>query len=214
MKKINLLITIFALFFITTKAQAAAMEDAILDLQQRWAVVKYKDVGDQQKTAIKDLSAKAEEVANAYPAQAEPLIWQAIIVSTDAGITGGINALSKVKQARDLLLKAEKINPKALDGSIYTSLGSLYYKVPGWPIGFGDKKKAEEYLQKSLAINAEGIDINFFYGEFLFEQKDYKKSYEYLQKALNAKPRPNRELADSGRKKEIADLLVKVKAKL
>ena len=36
------------------------------------------------------------------------------------------------------------IDPKALDGSAYASLGSLFYQVPGWPIGFGDDKKAAE----------------------------------------------------------------------
>ncbi|MCK7498772.1 MAG: hypothetical protein MZW92_55455 [Comamonadaceae bacterium] len=45
----------------------------------------------------------------------------------------------------------------------------LYYKVPGWPIGFGDKAKAKELLQKALAINPQGIDANYFYGEYLVE---------------------------------------------
>ena len=47
-----------------------------------------------------------------------------------------------------------------LDGSAYNSLGVLYYKVPGWPVGFGDKAKARELLQKALAINPKGIDAN------------------------------------------------------
>ena len=34
-----------------------------------------------------------------------------------------------------------------------SSLGVLYYKVPGWPIGFGDKDKARDLLQKALAVN-------------------------------------------------------------
>ena len=42
--------------------------------------------------------------------------------------------------------------------------------MPGWPIGFGDKKKAEEYLKKALAANPDGIDPNFFYGDFLLDK--------------------------------------------
>jgi len=43
-----------------------------------------------------------------------------------------------------------------LNGSVYNSLGSLYAKVPGWPLGFGDKKKAQAYFEKALAINRTG----------------------------------------------------------
>jgi tetratricopeptide (TPR) repeat protein len=107
------------------------------------------------------------------------------------------------EQARDLLLAAEKINPLALDGSAYTTLGSLYYKVPRWPLGFGDKKKARTYLEKSLQINPNGIDPNYFYADFLLEQGEYAKAVEYFRKALNAAPRPGREDADEGRRTDI-----------
>ena len=52
---------------------------------------------------------------------------------------------------------------------LITSLGTLYYKVPGWPIGFGSDKKAREYLAKALDLNPTGIDPNYFMGEFLFD---------------------------------------------
>lgn len=76
------------------------------------------------------------------------LIWSAIIDSSWAGAKGGLGALSLVKQARSDLEKAISIDPNALQGSAWTSLGALYYQVPGWPIGFGDKNKAEEMLKK------------------------------------------------------------------
>ena len=74
----------------------------------------------------------------------------------------------------------------ALDGSAYNSLGVLYYKVPGWPIGFGDKNKARELLQKALSINPRGIDPNFFYGEYLVETKRPEEAVPYLERALQA----------------------------
>jgi Tfp pilus assembly protein PilF len=49
--------------------------------------------------------------------------------------------------------------------------GALYYQVPGWPIGFGDKDKANELLKKALALNPDGIDPNYFYGDFLLKEK-------------------------------------------
>ena len=141
------------------------------------------------------------------------MVWEAIILSSYAKFAGGLSALSKAKAARDLLERAEKIDPAALNGSIYTSLGSLYYKVPRWPIGFGDKKKARAYLEKALQINPDGIDPNYFYGDFLLEQGEYAKARTYLEKALASPPRNGREDADQGRRTEVEQDLEKANQK-
>lgn len=196
-------------------AHAATMDEDITALQQQWAVVKYQITDEEpQEAAIDTLAKQANSVVKAYPGKAEPLIWQGIILATKAGIDGGIGALGTAKAARDALLAAEKIDPNALNGSVYTSLGSLYYKVPGWPVGFGDDKKALEYLQKALALNPDGIDPNYFYGDFLYGQGDYAHSKAVLEHALAARPREGREVADKGRRDEINALLTKLKEKL
>jgi Tfp pilus assembly protein PilF len=84
--------------------------------------------------------------------------------------------------------------------------------VPGWPIGFGDKDKARAMLQKALTLNPDGMDPNFFYGDFLMRQKDYKGATVALEKARKAPPRPERPLADEGRRKEIDVLLAQVRS--
>ena len=104
-----------------------------------------------------------------------------------------------------------EIDGKALEGSAYNSLGVLYYKVPGWPIGFGDKKKAAELLQKALALNPQGIDPNFFYAEYLVETKHPDQAVTYLERALQAPPRPGRQIADTGRREEARTLLARIK---
>ena len=90
----------------------------------------------------------------------------------------------------------------------------LYYKVPGWPLGFGDKAKAKELLQKALALNPQGIDPNFFYAEYLVETKQADEAVPYLEKALQAPPRPGRQIADTGRREEVRALLAKIKSQL
>lgn len=191
----------------STAALADALNDDILQLQHAWAAAYYHAPGDDQEDMFETLVQNAEQTTSRHSGQAEPLIWQAIILSSYAKVQGGLGALGSVKKARELLLSAEKINPNALDGSIYTSLGSLYAKVPGWPIGFGDKKQARNYLDKALALNPDGIDPNFFYGELLLDQGDKVSAVTYLNKALAAPPRPNREDADSGRREEIKAML-------
>lgn len=193
---------------------ADPMMGELTQIQQRWAVIKYQ-TGDQSQTdAYEQLAQQAHALSERYPERAEPLVWESIVLSSHAGTLSGfakMRALDEVKRARDLLLAAEKISPRVLDGSIYTSLGTLYYKVPGWPFGFGSNKKAHEYLQKALALNPDGIDPNFFYAELLYEQAKYDEALKVLQKARQAPPRPTRELADRGRHHEIDTLIAEVK---
>lgn len=99
-----------------------------------------------------------------------------------------------------------------MGGSAYTSLGSLYYQVPGWPLGFGNDDKAREMLRKGLAVNPDGIDANYFYGHFLLEQGEYADAVPVLEKALAAPARPGRELADQGRRSEIEQALAEARA--
>jgi len=201
-KKILLLLTSFGLLLSSHVCSASALQEAIHDLQVSWAKANYKTPEDQLENVFEALNRRAESVVERFPGQAEPLIWSAIIISTDAGKNGGFSALGKVKKSRELLLEAEKINAKALDGSIYTSLGSLYYQVPGWPIGFGDNEQAEKYLKQALALNPNGIDSNYFYADFLLDEGRYKEAVAYFTKALNAPARPNRHIADQGRREE------------
>ena len=176
-------------------------------LQNRWAEINYQLPEAQREVAFERLAGEAEAALKSEPNSAELLIWRGIVLSTWAGARGGLGALDLAKQARASFEQALAIDPKALDGSAYTSLGSLYYQVPGWPIGFGSDDKAREMLQTALAINPEGIDPNYFLGDLLYRKGDYDGARQALAKALKAPPRPDRLLADQGRRKEIEALL-------
>jgi tetratricopeptide (TPR) repeat protein len=197
--------------FICGQALADGVEDSIADLQHGWAHVYYQVPKDQKEAEFKSLAAKAHQITLANPGRVEPMVWEGIVLSSYAKFASALSALDKAKSARDLLVSAEKIQPDALNGSIYTSLGSLYYKVPGWPIGFGDKKKAREYLERAVKHNPDGIDPNYFMGDFLMEQGEYGKAREYLEKALAAPARPGREDADQGRRAEVQQALDKAR---
>jgi len=186
----------------------------IAQLQERWAEVNYQLQGKTQLTAFETLVQEADQIAAQNPDSAEALIWSGIIKSSFAGAKGGLGAMKLAKASRTDLERAMQIDANALQGSAYTSLGTLYFKVPGWPVGFGDEEKAEQLLLKALALNPEGIDPNYFYGDFLFEQKRYAEAEQALLKARSAPPRPDRPLADAGRQEEIKLALLKVQEKL
>lgn len=193
-------------------ADAPPLNARVDTLARDWAHVNY-EIHDKpaQLKAIAQLAAEADAVVAANPNRAEPLVWDGIITATEAGVKGGLGALNLAKSAKAMLERAEKINPTALDGSVYTSLGSLYSQVPGFPIGFGDPAKARAYLQKALAVNPTGIDQNFFYGDFLVRQGDKTGAAQALQKALAAPPRAGRDVADRGRRAEASALLAKIR---
>lgn len=202
------------LFLSGTQLYATGLNDDIRELQQEWAKIKYQASESEQEKLYEALAARASDATARYPGKAEPLVWEGIILSSWAGAKGGLGALSLVKESRKQLEAAIAIDPDALQGSAYTSLGTLYFKVPGWPIGFGDSEKAEELLKQALEINPDGIDPNFFYGEFLLEEDRYAESVAVLSHALQAAPRPDRPIADAGRKAEIQDALEKARKHL
>jgi len=184
------------------------------EIQQSWARIQYQLPDEQRTAAFAALAGQASAFAKERPTTAEAWIWSGIVTSSWAGAQGGLGALSKVKMAKADLEKALSLDPQALQGSAYTSLGALYDQVPGWPIGFGDADKADQLLQQALKINPEGIDSLYFWGDHLYRQKRYSEAKAALQKALLATPRPGRESADSGRRKEIQMLLIDVNKKL
>ena len=209
---INPPIMLFIMLLIPfTQASADGLFEDIASLQHEWARIKYQTSEKLQEAQFGTLATTAETITTRYPNRAEPLIWEGIILSTWAGAKGGLGALALVKRSRNRLEQALTINPAALDGSAYTSLGTLYYKVPGWPVGFGDDEKAEELLSRALGINPGGIDPNFFYGEFLFEEERYPEAIQALNQALQAAPRPDRASADAGRQMEIHQLLARAR---
>jgi tetratricopeptide (TPR) repeat protein len=213
-----LLATVATLALGTTEAATAsdpAFDAQLLSIQQAWAKVNYETpAGDARAQAFDALEKRAEAFTQQHPGRAEALIWEGIIESSYAGAKGGLGALGLAKAARGNLEKALEIDPGALDGSAYTSLGTLYARVPGFPVGFGDDDKARKLLLKALELNPDGIDPNYFYADFLYEEGQYAEAFKYLQKAAKAPPRPGREAADKGRHAEIDALATKVKAKL
>ncbi|WP_425451688.1 tetratricopeptide repeat protein [Alteromonas aestuariivivens] len=188
-------------------------DSQLLSIQRQWAHINYELEGDSKADAFKALIVEAEALVKAAPENAANHIWLGIVQSSTAGAEGGLGALKYAKAARKNLEQALRLDETALQGSALTSLGVLYHKVPGWPIGFGSDKKAQQLLAKALEINPGGLDPNYFYAEYLFDNGKYAEARNYLLIAQNAQPRPDRPLADSGRQQEVALLWQKLESK-
>ena len=187
---------------------------SVNQVRDRWAQINYQLPKPQREAAFEELLHQSEKIRQANPRDAAALIWEGIVLSSLAGEKGGMGALGLVKRARADFEAAIKLDANALDGVAYTSLGALYYQVPGWPLGFGDDAAARTMLRKGLAIDPDGIDANYFYADFLRDQKDWAGARTAFQKALAAPARPGREVADAGRRQEAQAKLKDVTAHL
>ena len=194
---------------------ALAQDVAFDDLGRAWAHVNYEIKDPKAElAAARALAADAEAAARRSPGRAEPLAWQALALLCEADAHHSITSLQLVGRARTLLERAAAIDPNALGpGTIYANLGSIYAELPGFPVSFGDPRKARAYLNKALAASPAGLDANYFYGDFLYRQGQASSAIQALEKALQAPERPGRALADRGRKWEATQLLDKIRRK-
>jgi tetratricopeptide (TPR) repeat protein len=185
------------------------------DLAKAWAHLNYEIKDPRaEAAAARDLQAQAEALAKKNPGRAEPLAWQALALLCEADARHNFSSLQLVGRAKGLLEAAAKIDPNALGaGVIYANLGSLYAELPGFPVSFGDLRKARVYLEKAVAANPAGLDANYFYGDLLFRENRPTEAIQILQRALDAPARPGHALADRGRKWEAGQLLEKIHRK-
>ena len=205
------IIAVMLLFWTMLALADDDMESAIAELQHGWARVLYQTPRNQKEVTYQELVAKAHQATINFQGHVEPMVWEAIILSSYAGFINGLGSLRNLQTAKELLLSAEQIDPTAMDGTIPMVLGVIHYKAPHWPVSFGESGKARAYLETALQYDPDGIDPNFYYGEFLLKQGDHATARIYLEKALVAAPRAGREDADSGRTAEISQMLQDIK---
>jgi len=199
------------------RAVADEVTDAVHELQTAWGSANYRTSDADKEKVFKALVDQSAALRAKYADRAEPKIWEAIIRAGYAGAMGGMsslfNAMPQMELGRDLLLEAEKIDATAMNGSVYTTLGSFYYMVPGGFIGFGDDDKAEAYLKKAIEIAPDDMDANYFSGDFWMEQKKYKTAIPYFEKVLSLPDVASRPVYSAGRKAEAAEKLAMAKKK-
>jgi tetratricopeptide (TPR) repeat protein len=198
-----------------TPAQAADAAGAeVHRLQTTWEAIKFGvPEGDEQTKKMNALGEDADAVAARFPDSVEVLIWDGIITSERASMAGVFSALGLATRARDILEQAYKMGPARLDAGAPTSLGVLYYRVPGFPVGFGDKVKARQLLEQAVKLAPTGLDAWYFYGDFLYEQKEYSKAAEAFRHALSLPQHPDRPAWDKNRRLVIEERLASIAAK-
>lgn len=190
------------LLLLSVQCLAESLDASLRSVEAEWASIYYGTPKSKQGPAFVQLLDKTTDLSKQYPNAAEPIFWQAVVKATYADHQDAFSALGAIHEARDLLVKAIKINPEAMNGSAYVTLGTLYYMVPVWPIAFGDDHAAQQMLETALKINPDGIDANYFYGEFLLLHNKPKDAALYFERASAAPSRAEQAYADNQLKAE------------
>jgi len=194
--------TFVALLLLSSQCLAENLNDSLQSIESEWASIYYRMPKQKRGPEYCRLLDKTITLSRQHPKNAEPIIWEAIVKASNADHQDAVSALKSIHEARDLLLKAIEINPKAMNGSAYVTLGTLYYMVPKWPIAFGDQTTAQEMLQTALKINPKGIDSNYFYGDFLLSNNRLTEAEKYLKQAIDTPARVEQRFADNQLKEE------------
>lgn len=186
---------------------ATAYDGELFSLKNRWEHTVTDMPANQRESTLRSLASEAEKIADQHPNEAEVLIWQGIVLASYARERGGLGALGTAGDARDVLERAIKIDPQGGNGSAYVTLGALYDRAPGRPLGFGNSNTAERMFQRALEIRPDGIDVNYYYAAFLKEQGNTQAAREHAQRAVDGAARDNRQATDEALRRDAQALL-------
>lgn len=184
------------LMLVSNVCFADSLGDVLNNVESEWATIHYGLPKAKQQIAYPALLAKIKPLAEQYPNDAGVIYWQALVKASYADHQNPVAALQAIHEVRDLLTKAIAINPQVMNGAAYVVLGTLYDKVPSWPLAFGDDNTAKTLLETALKINPNGMVSNYFYGQFLLAHDDEQGAERYFNKALAAPIRAEQPYAD------------------
>jgi tetratricopeptide (TPR) repeat protein len=200
------------LLLLSTQCCAENLKESLKNIESEWANDYYGLAKAKQQIAYPELLNKIQQLATAYPNDAGVMYWQALVTASYADHQSPLSALQTIYEVRDLLTKAIAINPQVMNGAAYIVLGTLYDKVPSWPIAFGNDDTAKTMLETALKINPNGIASNYFYGKFLLAHNDAEAAKRYFKLALAAPIRPEQPYADQQMKLKVEHALKKMSA--
>ncbi|MEE9345687.1 MAG: hypothetical protein V3U88_08780 [Methylococcales bacterium] len=206
----------FALFSLISTVCWSAKDNAVVctapgELEANWAKIRYQTPANQRMDMYETMLRSLDKAPQQCLATAEYLIIEAMIRGSMIKLkSSSFSTLKKINKIQKLLDQAINKNPAAMDGLGWTLLGLLFDKSPGWPLSIGHDDKAENAYKKGLEYNPDGIDTNYYFGDFLRRKDLPLQAQRYLLIASQAKQRAGREIAHQGRLKDVQRVLLKL----
>ena len=195
-------------------AHARSVDEALHDIENRWAHAVYEATGREKSKALVALLQDVRKFASGHADNPAAAAWHGVVARECTQSHCRSNPSKLRREARDALQKAESLKPGALGGLVYAHLGALYTDAPSAFGGFGSKVRGIGYMWKAIIVDPDGLDANYLYAELLIGEDRFGEARDILLRASSAGVRPDHERADIGRQRQAQVLLRKVEARL
>lgn len=100
-------------------------------------------------------------------------------VSLEKSLFEGLITVQTIRKELNIALSLDPLN-----GRIHNTLALFYWKVPGHPISFGNKKKAQEEAALAVKYDPSVVYYWLVYGQIADVNKDYSTARMALSKVL------------------------------
>jgi len=133
----------------------------------QWSYLWWRQLKDPEQKARpmklgRTAAARLKRLAPDTPAA---IVWPGLMLSLEVLTKGVMNSLQMAPAIRAQYERARKEAPDYFHGLGYWALGRLYYKVPGFPVSFGNVEKSEALLETALERDPKFSIIALFLAE-------------------------------------------------
>ena len=118
------------------------------------------------------------------------LYWKAVALGKLSEEKGILNALRSMRPIEKLFLRVIELNENYDNAGGHKALGRMYFKLPGFPISFGNKEKALYHLKRAYELFPYDIIALAFYAEALFETGNKSEARQIAEFILTAPIEP------------------------
>jgi len=131
------------------------------------------------ETADKALAGNANEIVGLY--------WKAVAMGKLSEEMGILNSLKMTRPMEKLFLRVIALDERYDNAGGHKALGRMYFRLPGFPISFGNKEKALFHLKRALELYPHDLIAKAFYAEALYDMGKKQEAIK-LAEAIVATP--------------------------
>ncbi|MGA2192404.1 MAG: hypothetical protein ABSG42_03395 [Nitrospirota bacterium] len=181
--------------------------DVYTQLARAYYLLGEGEPGKQKKLAYLEKAAAAADKSLARKKDPVALYWRSMALLQEADATGGLRALSMVKEALRGLEEVAKTAPRYDEAGAYRSWGKVLIDAPGWTF-IGDKKKGMALLQKAKEIAPDNL-VNRLYLAQAFIKNGLRAEARTEAQYIVSAPLNQKNLKDDLETKDEAEKLLK-----
>lgn len=126
--------------------------------------------------------AYAERAVETHPGGVDGRYWHALTLGRLGETQGVLRSLSVVSEMRRELETVLELAPD--HAGAHFALGMLYYRLPGWPLSFGDNNRALEYMTAAVELAPDNTTYRLGLAELLLDMRRRDEAIALLEAIL------------------------------